>query len=153
MARKERLRIIQDIVAQNKINTQEELAKKLAQVGIEVSQATVSRDIKSLGLVKTKNRDGTVSYALQSTNRLSLSQDKLKTLRKRVEDSLISAEVVVNQVVIKTTPGSAHSLAAAIDDISFSQVVGTLAGDDTILVISKNNEEAQDFYHQLKEMI
>ncbi|GFP24198.1 transcriptional regulator of arginine metabolism [Candidatus Hakubella thermalkaliphila] len=149
MARKERLRIIQEIVAQNKINTQEELARKLAQVGIEVSQATISRDIKSLGLAKIKNRDGKVSYAIESTNRLSLSQDKLKSLRKRVEDSLISAEVVMNQVVIKTTPGSAHSLAAAIDDIGFSQVVGTLAGDDTILVISRNNEEAQDFYHKL----
>lgn len=149
MGRKERLRIIQEIVAQNNISTQGELAKKLAQVGIQVSQATVSRDIKSLGLTKIKNRDGTVSYVVQSINILSLSQDKLKTLRKRVEDSLVSAEVVMNQVVIKTTPGSAHSLAAAIDDIGFSQVVGTIAGDDTILVISKNNEEAQDFYHKL----
>ncbi|GFP20474.1 transcriptional regulator of arginine metabolism [Candidatus Hakubella thermalkaliphila] len=105
MARKERMRIIQEIVAQNKINTQEELARKLAQVGIEVSQATISRDIKSLGLAKIKNSNEKVSYAIERTNRLSLSQDKLKSLRKRVEDSLISAEVVMNQGVIKTTPG------------------------------------------------
>ena len=120
------------------IETQEELAKALQEEGIEVTQATVSRDIKELMLIKVPTSDGHYRYALSLEQNLLMSKNRMVRL---FQDSIIRVDAAVNQIVIHTLPGSANPVAAAIDHARWENVIGTLAGDDTILIIT-NGEEA-----------
>lgn len=129
---------IKEIVQSRPIETQEELAKALQEEGIEVTQATVSRDIKELMLIKVPTSDGHYRYALSPEQNLLMSKNRMVRL---FQDSIIRVDAAVNQIVIHTLPGSANPVAAAIDHARWENVIGTLAGDDTILIIM-NGEEA-----------
>lgn len=129
---------IKEIVQSRPIETQEELAKALQEEGIEVTQATVSRDIKELMLIKVPTSDGHYRYALSPEQNLLMSKNRMLRL---FQDSIIRVDAAVNQIVIHTLPGSANPVAAAIDHARWENVIGTLAGDDTILIIT-NGEEA-----------
>lgn len=129
---------IKEIVQSRPIETQEELAKALQEEGIEVTQATVSRDIKELMLIKVPTSDGHYRYALSPEQNLLMSKNRMVRL---FQDSIIRVDAAVNQIVIHTLPGSANPVAAAIDHARWENVIGTLAGDDTILIIT-NGEEA-----------
>ena len=129
---------IKEIVQSRPIETQEELAKALQEEGIEVTQATVSRDIKELMLIKVPTSDGHYRYALSLEQNLLMSKNRMVRL---FQDSIIRVDAAVNQIVIHTLPGSANPVAAAIDHARWENVIGTLAGDDTILIIT-NGEEA-----------
>ncbi|EGL40895.1 arginine repressor [Megasphaera lornae] len=129
---------IKEIVQSRPIETQEELAKALQEEGIEVTQATVSRDIKELMLIKVPTSDGHYRYALSPEQNLLMSKNRMVRL---FQDSIIRVDAAVNQIVIHTLPGSANPVAAAIDHARWENVIGTLAGDDTILIIT-NGEDA-----------
>lgn len=119
------------------IETQEELAKALQEEGIEVTQATVSRDIKELMLIKVPTSDGHYRYALSQEQNMLMSKNRMARL---FQDSIVRVDSALNQIVIHTMPGSANMVAAAIDLAKWENVIGTIAGDDTILIITNSTE-------------
>lgn len=128
---------IKEIVQSRPIETQEELAKALQEEGIEVTQATVSRDIKELMLIKVPTSDGHYRYALSPEQNMLMSKNRMARL---FQDSIIRVDSAFNQIVIHTLPGSANMVASAIDHAKWESVMGTIAGDDTIVIFSNNME-------------
>lgn len=128
---------IKEIVQSRPIETQEELAKALQEEGIEVTQATVSRDIKELMLIKVPTSDGHYRYALGQEQNMLMSKNRMARL---FQDSIVRVDSALNQIVIHTMPGSANMVAAAIDLAKWENVIGTIAGDDTILIITNSTE-------------
>ena len=129
---------ILSIIEQNDIETQEELASRLRQMGIDVTQATVSRDIKELRLLKVLSASGGYKYATADKAEHGLSDRFVRMFK----DSVLSINIANNIIVIKTLSGSANVAAEAIDSMRLPQILGTMAGDNTILVIVQNEEEA-----------
>jgi transcriptional regulator of arginine metabolism len=130
------------LVRSRSISTQEELARALKAVGIDATQVTLSRDIRELGLVKTADgyRElGRESPAVQFT---VLAGEFLQDVR-----------LAQNQVVLKTAPGHASSVAVALDDAEWPEVIGTIAGDDTILVICQDSGTAETLRARLLELL
>lgn len=128
---------IKEIVQSRPIETQEELTKALQEEGIEVTQATVSRDIKELMLIKVPTSDGHYRYALSQEQNMLMSKNRMARL---FQDSIVRVDSALNQIVIHTMPGSANMVAAAIDLAKWENVIGTIAGDDTILIITNSTE-------------
>ena len=128
---------IKEIVQSRPIETQEELAKALQEEGIEVTQATVSRDIKELMLIKVPTSDGHYRYALSQEQNMLMSKNRMARL---FQDSIVRVDSALNQIVIHSMPGSANMVAAAIDLAKWENVIGTIAGDDTILIITNSTE-------------
>ncbi|MDP4133181.1 MAG: arginine repressor [Bacillota bacterium] len=127
------------LINEKSIQTQEELSRELKEIGFNVTQATVSRDIKELRLVKILGEDGIVKYHNGKNTESSDVGDRLKSILKH---SLVSVDSAENDVVIKTLPGVAQAAAAAVDAMHWQEVVGTIAGDDTILIITRNSKGA-----------
>ncbi len=131
---------IKEIVEGNIIETQDDLANQLKQAGIAVTQATVSRDIKELMLIKIPTGDGRYRYAFPPESNPISSQSKMaKTFR----DSIISVDSSINIVVIRTTPGTAQAVAYLLDIARWSEILGTVAGDDTIIIVVKPVDAVQ----------
>ena len=131
---------IMELIEKNSIETQEELTQRLSDLGFKVTQATVSRDIKSLHIVKTIGENGKYKYTTAGKN------DDAKTAAKFhdiLSGIVINVCAAGNIVVIKTYPGMANAAAAAIDAMIFNEVVGSLAGDDTVFIVVKDDETAQ----------
>src|SRR5579884_4330961 len=122
-----RHRRIRELITSEPIYTQEELRLRLTQNGIHVNQATLSRDLRELGLVKTVN-----GYALPAAEETGPPMPALEHL---LNEFVIDVREAENLLVLKTTPGSAQPVAAALDSSDWPELVGTLAGDDTILII------------------
>ena len=137
---------ILEIISKYSIETQEELIDRLFDAGYEVTQATVSRDINELGLIKVSAKNKKYRYARPQSREKSVSV-KMMTLFK---ESVISIVGVLNQVVVKTLAGSANTAAALIDKLNIPAVVGTLAGDDTVLLILSSVEASDSVVSQLK---
>lgn len=137
------------IVAESEIQTQEELSERLRLLGYDVTQATVSRDIKELRLVKVKNDNGIVCYR---ADKKTDSGDVEQRLRSILKHSMVSVDSAENDVVIKTLPGVAQAAAAAIDAMHWGDIVGTIAGDDTILMITRSTECASEVIDKLKRI-
>ena len=147
MKQKRQLRII-EIINHNEIETQEELAEKLREEGFAVTQATVSRDIRELNLTKAASKGGRQKYALIS----SATQNSDKYVRM-LKDALISMEVAGNLLVLKTVSGMAMAAAAALDAMHFSEIVGSIAGDDTIMAATHTTGDATQLKSKINEMI
>lgn len=130
---------ILEIIRRQHIKTQEELSTELKKSGYNVTQATVSRDIKELGLVKVTLENNEFCYARQGENRLPRSEERLKRL---FLDSVVGLNSSENLVIIKTNPGGAQGVASAIDQAGWDEIIGTVGGDDTILVVVKPREAA-----------
>lgn len=137
------------IVAESEIQTQEELSERLRELGYDVTQATVSRDIKELRLVKVKNDNGIVCYR---ADKKVDSGDVEQRLRSILKHSMVSVDSAENDVVIKTLPGVAQAAAAAIDAMHWGNIVGTIAGDDTILMITRSSECTSEVIDKLKKI-
>lgn len=131
------------------INTQEELLLKLREEGYVVTQSTVSRDIKSLRLQKALSKDGKYHYIAPDVK----SAEMKSSFAGILSSSLISAEAAANLVVVKTYSGMASAACAAIDSMKFEGVVGSLAGDDTIFIACKGNEDAKEFVIKLNKFL
>ncbi len=140
---------ILSLVAENEIQTQDELSEKLKAMGYVVTQATVSRDIKELRLVKVRNDNGVVCYRTDSQ---AESGDVEQRLRSILKHSMVSLDFAENDVVIKTLPGVAQAAAAAIDAMHWNEIVGTIAGDDTILMITRSSKTAVEVIEKLKKI-
>lgn len=140
---------ILDLIKEHDIDTQDELLRCLRENGFDVTQATVSRDIKELRLVKTLSSKGKYRYSTGRDNARSISS-KFYSL---FGDSVVSVEAAQNIIVIKCLTGMAQAVCAAMDTLNFSGVVGTLAGEDTILVVCKTSELAEERQEEFKKLI
>ena len=146
----DRQRRILEIVEREAIDTQEQLQQKLQEQGVTCTQATISRDIKQLHLIKEPVGQGRYRYTVSSQrNKLNVA-DKLRTIFR---ESIISVDSAQNIVVIKTMAGLANAAAAAMDGMSISGMVGTLAGDDTALLVMKDAEMARGICEDIHEML
>lgn len=130
--------LILEIVGKEAITSQEQLRERLRAQGVDATQATLSRDIRDLGLVK-RAADGAYSVAGAP---LAGSADSSSALDQAIEDYLVRQEAVEQLIVLRTDPGQAQPLAVAIDRARLPEVVGTIAGDDTILVICRSAQQA-----------
>jgi len=137
---------ILDVVRRKPIQTQEELAAELAREGINVTQATISRDIKELRLVKAPMGDGRYRYTLPPERSV---EDINRRLERVFTETVVSIEDSGNIVVIKTVKGAAQVVAAIIDDLDWPEMVGTIAGDDTIFAVVKPEDRTHDVMARL----
>ncbi|HET8679410.1 MAG TPA: arginine repressor [bacterium] len=129
-------RRILDIIAARPITTQSELVAALRGAGIRVTQATVSRDIKRLGLVKMATRDGAYRYRAPQNTGPSGAEIRAR-LARAIRDYVLEVDEGSGLVVVKTMTGSAATVAEAIDEMTWPEVVGTVAGDNTIIVVPR----------------
>ena len=129
--------LIREIVEAQSIQTQEELAEALRAHGMVVTQATVSRDIREMHLLKVLAEDGSYRYATMEKSDSGMNDRLIRMLT----DSVVEMNSANNLIVIHTLPGSAHVAAEAIDNLRWPETIGTIAGDNTILVIVRCNEE------------
>ena len=148
MKQKRQLRII-ELIQSNAIETQEELALKLREEGFAVTQATVSRDIRELNLSKVPCAGGKQKYAFISENG---AQPTDKYVRM-IHDGLISMESAGNILVLKTVSGMAMAVAAAVDAMHFPEIVGSIAGDDTIMAAVRTPADGIAVKTKINEMI
>jgi transcriptional regulator of arginine metabolism len=130
------------VIRSKEVYTQDELARELTQVGIQTTQVTLSRDMRELGLVKTAE-----GY------RQLQAETPGPDLAAAANEYLLDIRVAQNLVVLRTSPGNANSLAIAVDREELDEVVGTIAGDDTVLVITTDNNSAIHFRQRMLEMI
>ena len=139
---------IKEIIDKNKVETQEELAAALRDQGIEVTQATVSRDIKELMLVKVPDADGNYHYAYPKEHNMLLTPGRLE---RTFQDSIIGVRVSQCLVVIRTLPGTAQAVAYAVDYMKWPEILGTIAGDDTVFVALADQEGVQTLMNRFKD--
>lgn len=142
--------LVLELVDREPITSQEQLRERLRARGIEITQATLSRDIRDLGLVKAA-ADG--AYKRPPGGETAPGPDAAAVLRRAVAGSLKKFDVVQQLVVLRTESAQAHPLAEAIDRARLAEVVGTIGGENTILVICRGDREAQAFTRQLEEWV
>ncbi len=141
--------LIREIVESQSIQTQEELAHALGERGMVVTQATVSRDIKEMHLLKVLAEDGSYRYATMDRE----EQGTNERLIRMLSDSVVSMDSANNLIVIRTLPGSAHVAGEAVDCLKWPEVLGTIAGDNTILVIVRSNEDVDAVMRRFRGII
>lgn len=140
---------ILELINQYDIETQEELAARLQAAGFRVTQATVSRDIRELKLMKIAKPGGGSRYKVMTSKENSDSEKYIRVLR----DAFLSMDIAQNILVIKTTSGMANAAAAALDHMEFQEIVGSLAGDDTIACFCKRAEETMALMSKIRKLI
>lgn len=140
---------ILELIGRYDIETQEELAVRLNESGFQVTQATVSRDIRQLKLTKVAGEDGKAKYAATSPK----NEEYAKRYVRVLADALISIDAAENILVIKTVAGMAMAAAAALDELSIPEVVGCIAGDNTIIGVIRSKKEAFVVMDKLKKII
>lgn len=133
------------IINENKVDTQEMLRKLLEDRGIEVTQATLSRDMRELRLKKVSAEGGGQRYAV--------SENTIPDLPQLFTDSVYSADHAVNTVVFRCNTGMAQAACAVFDQLNFRSVVGTIAGDDTIFVLMRTAEEAAELSDEINSAV
>lgn len=137
---------ILEIINSENISTQEELTNRLRSVGYDVTQATVSRDIKKLRIVKAVNDSGESHYVANT------AEETDPVTYNLFASSVISVRLALNLVVIKTLPGMAQAVGAVVDSIHLPQSLGSIAGDDTLMVIAENIQDAEIINKKLQAM-
>lgn len=148
MKKRRQAKII-ELISQNDIETQEELQEMLGEFGYEVTQATISRDIKELRLVKDLSAKGRYIYSTGKKN--------VENVTHRAggifSETIISIDYALNTVVIKCFTGMANAACAAIDSMNLEEILGTIAGDDTIFILCRSEEIAKMFTLKLRKML
>jgi len=140
---------ILDIIEKQDVETQEELAEALRARGIKVTQATVSRDIKELRLLKVLSPNGAYKYATADKAENGLNERFIRMLA----ESLLSVTASNNLIVVKTLSGSANVAAEALDSLRWPEILGSLAGDNTILLIIRSDEEVPGVIARIQDMM
>lgn len=146
MTRQNRQGRILELIAGGDIGTQAEIADALNEEGYAVTQATVSRDIKELGLIKSITESKTYKYFAPE------NKDKKAKHINIFRESVVAIEKAMNLIVIKTLTGSANSACVFVDNLQNKDIVGTLAGDDTVLIITKSTDDAEKVFSELQRM-
>jgi len=140
--------LILEMVERFNIETQEELIYRLAELGYDVTQATVSRDIRELKLSKIMTARGTYKYVLPKNY-----DGGNYRFKSALSESITKIDWAMNQIIIKTYPGMAQAIATAIDGIEDSDILGCVAGDDAIIVVTRSEEAAANVGANLRQMI
>jgi transcriptional regulator of arginine metabolism len=145
-----RQRAIRDLVDQRPIRTQQELAAALRERGFRTTQATISRDVAELGLIK-RGREGIQAYALppRLVEAETSGEDRL---RKLVSDLPVEVREAGLLVILRTLPGSAHAIAAALDRARWPEVAGSIAGDDTVFIACPDRRSVQEVRRRFQEL-
>lgn len=141
---------ILEIIQATDVVTQEELSALLQEAGFRTTQATISRDIKELRLVKVLSGDNKYKYTVSSANGEITHSGRLRTI---FHEGVTSCESAQNILVLKTLPGLASAACAALDGMNFPSLVGTLAGDDTALLVLRDNASAEDLLFIIHAMM
>ncbi len=150
MSKKERHNKILALIESEDIETQGQLTELLIDAGFDVTQATVSRDIKELKLIKTTNYANHYKYTVPSANHTGTMQTRLVGVLQHAVTTIKSAQ---NMLAVKTIPGSAQGCAMAIETLNFDEVLGVLAGDDTIFIMTDSDKSALNLVEKLKNVI
>ena len=150
MMKSTRQNIILSIIEKEPIETQNQLMNALAKRGISSTQATLSRDIRELHLVKTMSANGIYRYVAPAPDEKPAHDERL---RKIFRESVTHYAPAQNLIVVKTLPGLAGAAASTLDGMSIDSLVGTLAGDDTVLLIMKDTDSAKAFCADIEEML
>jgi len=150
LAKAERQRLIASVVSRRRVGSQQELAEALASAGCQVTQATISRDIRELRLEKTSDPLGRPRYVLPGKD---MQSDPRETLTRVLHQFGMKATAAQNIVVVQSELGSAPAIARALDRLAHARIVGTLAGDDTCLVIARTPADARAVARELRAAI
>jgi transcriptional regulator of arginine metabolism len=150
MPKRDRQRLIESVVSRKRVGTQFELLDALADAGCAVTQATISRDIRELGLEKTHDPLGRPRYVLPHTARRTDPEEALNTILGQFGRR---ASPAGNIVVLQSELGSAPAIARALDQLEHARIVGTLAGDDTVLVVAPTERDARSLARELTDRI
>ncbi|MDD6089359.1 MAG: arginine repressor [Candidatus Limivicinus sp.] len=142
--------VIMEIINERDIETQNQLLEALAERGVKSTQATLSRDIRDMRLVKEMGPNGSYRYVAATKQDNSALDVRL---RKIFKEGVLSYDIAQNLLVIKTLPGLAPAACSALDSMEIDGLVGTLAGDDTAFIAMRDNVAAQSFYHEIEELI
>ncbi len=137
------------LINQYEIETQEELAARLNENGFSVTQATVSRDIRQLNLTKMPSENGKFRYVLMQKQDQNISEKYARVLK----DAVISMDVASNILVVKTVSGMAMAAAAALDELNWKEIVGCIAGDNTIMCAVRSSQEAVQILEKLRKLL
>lgn len=143
--------VILEIISQQDIETQNQLLQALAARGIKSTQATLSRDIKDMRLVKELGPNGNYRYTTAAAK--TGADDFEQRLRKIFKESVVSYDVAQNLLIIRTLPALASAACSAIDSMDIDGFVGSLAGDDTAFLAMKDNASAQALYHEIEMLL
>ena len=138
-----------DLISRNDVETQEELADLLNGEGFRVTQATVSRDIRELKLTKISLNDGRQKYAVMQASRENMNEKYLRILK----DGFLSMDMAQNILVVKTVSGMAMAAAAALDEMQIPEVVGSIAGDNTLMCVARSVDEGLVLMEKIRKMI
>lgn len=149
MKKKDRLQIILDMIDNNNIDTQEEICARLKDMDIDVTQATVSRDVRELGLTKVSVSGSNKQKYVVMKREEDMGAKYARVLR----DGYVSMDNAQNILVIKTISGMAMAVAAAVDALKFPEVVGSIAGDDTIMIAVRTVEDTERLMERITDMM
>ena len=141
---------ILEIISTRNVETQEQLLAALQEAGFRGTQATISRDIKELRIVKELTSLGTYRYSTSAGDLTGSFSARLNTIFR---ESVVSFDYAQNIIVVRTLPGLASAAASALDAMNLSAVVGTLAGDDTVMIVMRDNNAAAAFCGEIKNLI
>ena len=151
MARTLRQSKILELIAKNEIETQDELSQALKNAGVEVTQATISRDIKELGLIKIQSeKTKKYKYAVMNASQPTAVSNRFSTIFK---EAVVSVTKASNLVVIKTIKGMASAISSVVDKLSISNVLGCVYGDDTVMVIVSSENHVESVINNLNKVL
>ena len=145
-----RQKIILDIISEQEIETQFDLMRALADKGVKSTQATLSRDIKDMNLVKEVGANGKAHYVVSKEAINKGTESRLQTILKQ---SVLGVDIAQNILVLKTLPGLASAACSSIDKMKIPGLVGTIAGDDTAFIAMKDLESSEIFFEEIKKLI
>ncbi|WP_066173457.1 transcriptional regulator AhrC/ArgR [Bacillus marinisedimentorum] len=140
---------IREIIANNDVETQDDLVDQLRNANFNVTQATVSRDIKELHLVKVPMSDGRYKYSLPADQRFN----PLQKLKRALMDAFVRIDTASHFIVMKTLPGNANAVGALIDNLDWDEILGTICGDDTCLIICRTEEDTKEITDRFLNML
>jgi transcriptional regulator of arginine metabolism len=140
---------IRDIIMNNEVETQDELVDRLREAGFNVTQATVSRDIKELHLIKVPLADGRYKYSLPAEQKFN----PIHKLKRLLVDSFVSIDHADHFIVLKTLSGHANAVAELIDNLPWQEIMGTISGDNTILIICRSKDSSGEVVKRFMDML
>ncbi|HEX6594402.1 MAG TPA: transcriptional regulator ArgR [Bacillota bacterium] len=140
---------IRELITENDIETQDELVNELKTLGYDVTQATVSRDIKELHLVKVPSSSGGYKYSLPADQRFN----PLNKLKRLIMDAFVNIDHTSHFIILKTLPGNAQAVGALIDNLDWEEIMGSICGDDTCLIICRSEEDTEEIKERFLKML
>lgn len=140
---------IREIVTNNEIETQDQLVESLKAAGADVTQATISRDIKEMHLIKVPSPSGNYKYSVPQVYKYN-TEEKLKRM---LEDAFVGIDSASHFIMLKTLPGNAQAVGSLVDNLDWEEMLGTICGDDTCLIICREASQTEDVKDRLLSML